>query len=369
MHFEAKQYIKTFFSDSEYNQNWNSILSNQSSLTALRNSQEMAPTPDEPLYLVLADALGDEISAGSLPPSVALNESILAQAVNVSRTPARQALITLAEKGLIVALPKRGFVTGQNAMEPEYRLIDFPNCLAVLADALKSAAKPSPLYEDIEKQITRISVHGEWRVSIRAAQEFYGARRNALEDALRELEINGLVARRSGGQWIALKMDCARLEAIFDVRSWLEPKLLEQATINIPMDVFDRAIALHEAALKRFPNFIEGELDRLESILHHDLLRYAGNGPGLSALRSVKAGLVLSKHILAPDAIPVGTEDPFIEEHLSVLGALKRRRSEECKLRLLAHLLKSREKCASRLERYKDIARDTTCDFAKRISQ
>lgn len=369
MYFEAQKYINTFFLNSEYHQNWSSILSDQSSPKALLNSLEIASTPDEPLYFVLADALGAEISAGSLPASVALNESILAQAVNISRTPARQALTALAEKGLIVALPKRGFVTGHLVTEPAHRLNEFPTCLAALADALKSTAKPSALYEDIEKQITRISVHGEWRVSIRAAQEFYGASRNALEDALRELEINGLVARRSGGQWIALKMDCERLEAIFDVRSWLEPKLLEQATINIPMDVFDRAIALHEDALKRFPNFNKGELDRLESILHHDLLRYAGNGPGLSALRSVRAGLVLSKHILAPDAIPVGTEDPFIEEHLSVLGALKRRRSEECKLRLLAHLLKSREKCASRLEQYKDIARDTECEFAKRIGQ
>lgn len=369
MYFDSKKYNNLDLSDSEKQQNGISILSDTPPFSIPKNQQERGGTPDASLYLVLADALGAEIKAGHLPSAVALNESVLAQVFNVSRTPARQALAALADQGLISALPKRGFVTGETVTTPDHRLADFPDRVAVLVRALTSAAQPSPLYEDIEKQITRLSVHGEWRVSIRAAQDFYRVSRTALEDVLRELEINGLVVRRPGGQWIALKMDCTRLEAIFDVRSWLEPKLLEQATIHIPMGVLDQAIADHEKALSSLPDVVGGELDRLETVLHHDLLGYAGNSPGLSALRSVKAGLVLSKHILTPDAIPVGCEDPFIEEHLGVLGALKRRRSEEGKLRVLAHLLESREKCASRLERYKDIARDTDCEFAKRIDQ
>lgn len=333
------------------------------------DTPEKPTAPDASLYVALADLLGAEIASGNIPDEVGINESMISQLFNVSRTPARQALLTLAERQLITALPKRGFVTGQEPTPPTSRLTDHPDSVENLIGSLKTATNPSPLYEELEKQLTRLSVHGAWRISIRAVQEYYDVSRSALDDALRDLEINGLVAKRPGGQWIAQRMDCTRLEALFDVRSWLEPKLMELATVQIPVDVLNRAIQRHETVLENLPNATSADLDALESILHHELMSYADNAPGLAALRSVKAGLVLSKHLLASDVIPVGTVDPFIDEHLSVLGALKRRRSEECRLRLLAHLLKSREKCASRLEMFKDAAKDVKCDFAKRIEE
>ncbi len=339
----------------------------QTSANTSEIGQAIPDVSDPSLYLALADAIASEIRAQTIPDAVAINESMLAQVFNVSRTPARQALHTLVEYGLIAPLPTRGFVTGAEETSATSRLTDYPTCIASLKEALKTTDTPTPLLEDLERHISRLSVHGAWRISIRAAQDYYNVGRSALEDSLRELETNGLVARRPGGQWIALKMDCERLEMLFDVRSWLEPKLLEQATIHIPMDVLDRAIAMHEDALSRLPNVTSRELDDLEVVLHRDLMGYAKNAPGLTALRSVKAGLVLSKHVLATEEVPVGDEDPFIEEHLGVLGALKRRRSEECKLRLLAHLLKSREKCSSRLERYKAVTDGAECEFAKRI--
>lgn len=121
-------------------------------------------------------------------------------------------------------------------------------------------------------------------------------------------------------------------------------------------------------ALSRLPDITGPDLDALEMILHRTLLGYAGNPPGLAALRTVNAGLILSKHVLATEEIPVGPEDPFIEEHLGVLGALRRRSSEESKLRLLAHLLKSREKCTVRLERFRKAVQGKDCSYAKRIS-
>lgn len=335
----------------------------------VKNAPETSGATDPSLYLALASALEVEILNGNIPEFVAINESMIAQLFNVSRTPARQALKTLHDKRLVSPQTKRGYVTGQQTSTPNSRLTDHSACVTAVVGALESSAAQSPLFEDLERTLARISVHGAWRISIRAAQEFYGTSRNMLEEALRDLENIGLVTRRAGGQWIALKMDCQRLEMLFDVRSWLEPKLLEQATVQIPMDVLDKAIADHESALRRLPNLVGSEFDALEGILHNDLMEYAGNAPGLKALRSVKSGIVMSKHVLASDEVPVGTEDPFIEEHLAVLGALKRRRSEEGKVRLLAHLLKSREKCASRLERYKDIARNTRCDFAKLIDE
>lgn len=148
--------------------------------TSSQDTSEKPTAPEISLYVALADTLGSEIANGNIPDEVAINESMVSQLFNVSRTPARQALLTLAERGLITALPKRGFVTGTDPVAPKSRLTDHPDSIEILIGTMKSAAKPSPLYEDLEKQLTRLSVHGAWRVSIRAAQEYYDVSRSAI---------------------------------------------------------------------------------------------------------------------------------------------------------------------------------------------
>lgn len=324
---------------------------------------------DASLSNSLTTMIAAQIDSGSIPEGIIINETMLAQMFNVSRTPARKALENLAALGLISAAPKRGFITGQFPTSVNGRLTDFIENIDELTQTVETGPSTTEFFEVLEGEITRLSVLGSWRLSIRAAQDYYNMGRGVLEDLLREMEANGLLSRRLGGQWIVPKMDVVRLEHLFDVRSWIEPKMLEQATIHIPMEVLNSVLDAHEAALDRLNDITGPELDTLEGMLHHQLMKYAGNTPGLAALRAVNAGLILSKHILATEEIPLEEEDPFIEEHIAVLGALKRRRSEECKLRLLAHLLKSREKCTDRLERFRKFSINTKCHFGKRIDE
>lgn len=319
------------------------------------------------LQQTLIDALTAPMLSGEIPDGVGVSETMLAQIFNVSRTPARLALSELADKGLIHPTPTRGYVTGPLPQAAKGRLTDYIDILVGPNTALATNITGSVVFNDIERQITRLSVHGTWRLSVRAMREKFDVSGGALDDMLAQMQAVGLIAQRPGGQWIVPRMDTERLGMLFDVRSWLEPKLIEQATVNIPMAVLNTVLEAHESALARLPQVNAAELDALEVMLHHDLMVYAGNEPGMAALRTVKAGLVMSKHVLATDEIPVGSEDPFIEEHIAVIGALKRRRSEECKLRLQAHLLKSREKVAVRLRRYREKSPVSTCDFGTLI--
>lgn len=319
------------------------------------------------LQQTLIDALASRMMAGDIPDGIGVSETMLAQMFSVSRTPARLALVELAEMGLICPTPTRGYVTGASPQAAKGRLTDLAETIVIPNAALAHKATGLAVFNDLERQVTRLSVHGTWRLSIRALRETFGISGEPLVDMLTEMQGGGLLIHRPGGQWIVPRMDTGRVGMLFDVRSWLEPKLLEQATVHIPMPVLNTVLAAHENALERLPGTSAQELDALEVMLHHDLMTYAGNEPGMAALRTVKAGLVMSKHVLATDEIPIGSDDPFIEEHMAVIGALKRRRSEECKLRLQAHLLKSREKVAVRLRRFREKSTVSRCDFATLI--
>lgn len=60
------------------------------------------------LHLRVADVLRDKITYGALSQGLRLNERVLCEELDVSRTPLREALKTLASEGLVELLPNRG---------------------------------------------------------------------------------------------------------------------------------------------------------------------------------------------------------------------------------------------------------------------
>ncbi len=60
------------------------------------------------LHLKVADVLRDKITYGELAPGMRLTERVLCEELNVSRTPLREALKTLAGEGLVELLQNRG---------------------------------------------------------------------------------------------------------------------------------------------------------------------------------------------------------------------------------------------------------------------
>jgi DNA-binding GntR family transcriptional regulator len=78
--------------------------------------------PQQPIIIasrsdVIADAIRDGILAGTFKRGEPLVERKLAASLNVSKTPVREALISLARRGLVTATPNRGSFV--RAMNPE----------------------------------------------------------------------------------------------------------------------------------------------------------------------------------------------------------------------------------------------------------
>ncbi|MFZ5722160.1 MAG: GntR family transcriptional regulator [Pseudomonadota bacterium] len=64
---------------------------------------------EQPLSLVVADALRGQILRGDFAPEERVQEVALAERMQVSRTPVREALRILSEEGLLTYSPNRGY--------------------------------------------------------------------------------------------------------------------------------------------------------------------------------------------------------------------------------------------------------------------
>jgi len=317
-------------------------------------------------YEFIADRLGEMISSGVLPAGARFTESRLLAAANTGRTPVRAALQLLQQRGQIDALGRNGFVVlgevGTRDSDPD--AIDWLDIEANLggADATDAVA------DVIESQILLLAVKGCWRLNVSAMGIAFNLKRSFVETLLRHHEASGLLAAQDRIGWTVLELDEKRLDEIFFVRRCLEPNLLAEAVIHIPLELLQQTIADHETALKRYPDVTASELDQLETALHETLLAYAGNSVGCAALKRARGSLLFSKHILASQYVPLGIEEPFIVEHISILEAIRRRNSEECRLRLQAHLIKSKSKVAARLAVCREAMNWSPPEYARKLS-
>lgn len=57
------------------------------------------------------DYLSDQITSGVLKPNESINEASICKALEISRTPVREALMQLSHEGYIEHIPRRGFFT------------------------------------------------------------------------------------------------------------------------------------------------------------------------------------------------------------------------------------------------------------------
>jgi DNA-binding GntR family transcriptional regulator len=73
-------------------------------------SEELATKPGLSLTEQAYEALRDDILHSRLPPGSPIAEAILAERFGVSKTPVREALRLLAHDGLVLVLPRKGYV-------------------------------------------------------------------------------------------------------------------------------------------------------------------------------------------------------------------------------------------------------------------
>lgn len=318
-----------------------------------------------PLYQKVADHIRRCITRGTLGNQVNLTESSISKILNISRTPARKALTLLEQEKLIHKRSIRGYVVGSRLEGSLLKLTPEMVQLSSEDDFLHPVKEWQDVYEKIESEIIRQSILSKHRLNAQLLANCYACNRSMIQEVLHKLEVSGLVQKHFQSKWTIVPLDDKRLNAIFDVRSWLEPNLLAQAIPDIPEEVLHKVIVSHKDALSRFPETTGAELNQLELDMHDGLLQYANNRVAMVALQSAKAGLISSKHIVASKDVPLDDDDPFIEEHIDILEAVERRNKHESRLRLQAHLIKARQKVIDRLRKFREVVQENPTEFMK----
>lgn len=141
----------------------------------------------------VTDAMREAILDGVLAPSTWLREDELAQALQVSRTPVREALRRLADEGLAVKTAHQGTVVAPLSLEDVLALYVVRENLEGLAARLAASRCPPGLVDALD------TVNAAMRQSIEQ-QDVAGLARNNLSwhRALREATSNTYLARFLG---------------------------------------------------------------------------------------------------------------------------------------------------------------------------
>lgn len=170
--------------------------------------------PQSPLQTSLVDRINAFILEDGLKPGDRINEQHLAQRLNVSRSPIRTALDSLAERGVVARRPQRGV-----------ELIALPQ---KKENASVPGVEPDELLVRIAKDRDRGLLGDE--VSESQLMQHYGVGRPVVRDALQSLADLDMVQRKPGYGWrfnttwnADVRSESYRFRMIIEPAAILEP--------------------------------------------------------------------------------------------------------------------------------------------------
>jgi DNA-binding GntR family transcriptional regulator len=127
----------------------------------------------------LRDAIEEMIAVGTLSPGQHLDETELAAAFGVSRTPIRETLIQLASMGLVVIRPRRGAVVAELGPQQLVEMFEVMSELEAVCARL-AARRMTP-----DEQATLLAAHASCKEALDAADhEEYYVRNEAFHQAI-----------------------------------------------------------------------------------------------------------------------------------------------------------------------------------------
>lgn len=100
------------------------------------------------------DYISEQIRNKTLKPGEKINENIISSALEISRTPVREALIQLSNEGYIEQIPRRGFVVKEISLERAHEIYAIIGSLEALA-VTACLEKPGKLSLDEMKTIAK----------------------------------------------------------------------------------------------------------------------------------------------------------------------------------------------------------------------
>lgn len=301
------------------------------------------------LYAQAYEIIIADIAAGSLAAGQKVTEFGLANRLGISRAPIRQALLLLAEDGII----QKSAAQGYEITSPSSPVRTHTDSQRSTKHHLRAVSRVSweVLYDDVEKAIVSRTSFDNWHVNEVALAKHYGVSRTVSRDVLARLQQRGLLTKDSKGRWLAPALSDRRVAELYEIRSILEPIALEKAAANAPRELLVSCRArLCEIMGRKKGSDYPSKLDALEEDLHIKLLSYCDNKALLEAINLPQTMLV-TQHFLFDWTNDMFDTEPFLPEHLAIFDHLLAGNPAQAAASLTHHLEVSHKRSLARIHR------------------
>ena len=301
-----------------------------------------------PVYRKIAAILHDSIKAGRLSPGTILMEGSLAALFGSSRTPVKQALSHLSDRGVIRRFDGRGFIVGSGKAALRVPLTPQQLGLDETNPELPRTWAWQRIYDSVERELIFHSALGKFRVNEVELARYYKVGRTVAHDVLVQAQSTGLLAKDERLRWYVVPLDEKRVCDLYDMRELLEPKAMASSIGQVPPDFLAGMVERLQAAIAAYPKVSAAEMDALEHGLHVTCLGYCGNREIMEALKRTRCLHFTQKHMLGAQ-VSYPSAEPFMAEHLDVVRAMMRNEPETVARHMLSHLRVARSKVIDRL--------------------
>lgn len=302
----------------------------------------------------LFELIASSIRKGRLKPGTLLLEGPLADLFGVSRSPVRQALLSLHQAGLVCTFEGRGYLVGAQpgkVLRRKLEAADF-KLTDEQAQAPRKTETWKSVYDQIERDLLHQSLFGTYRINELELSRHYAISRTVSSQVLTRLSLMGLVERDERSRWQLGQWDEARLAELYEVRRRLEPYVLMRAAEFIDGEQIEGYIERLHQAMDLYPDMDSHQFDDLESDLHIETLGRCPNRQMLQILRRTHSLLLSGKHILL-DKSYFPDEEPFFREHLSIFENLQAGRPDLAAQSMEEHLVIAERKVKQRLAQFR----------------
>lgn len=298
-----------------------------------------------PLFEVAANFIRNNILRGHLYSGLVLQESALAERLDMSRATIKRALEIIESENLIERFSGRGFLVSGDDLEP--KRINLRELPLDHSDMEEGLGKPSWLrvYDEVAYHVARSPVFGRCRILEALVAEEYNVSRTIVRDVLARLQERGLIQKNRTSRWVVEPLSAKKIKDKYELRSILEVAALTSAKLPVqPLKELSKEIAeLTDARTMPPQKWTEIEKQFFDMVIlstpNEDLAAVASdNKLGLEACQSALFALGLP-----PDSQSILELGQVIE--LAVSGS----RLEAANM-LALHLEKARDRTIAQLK-------------------
>jgi DNA-binding GntR family transcriptional regulator len=171
----------------------------------------------KPLHEAAIERLRDMIVEGDLAVGERLHDAYLAEVLNVSRTPIREAIKLLASEGLVELLPGRGARVAALSIESVSELFEVIAGIERHACELAAARMSSRDFEKLQRMHERMAQHhraGERHDYFKLNHEIHLAIVAASKNAILQSTHASLIVKARRGRYTALASQARWIEAM-----------------------------------------------------------------------------------------------------------------------------------------------------------